>query len=130
MEVKYRALRILSWVFRIIAVLIMLGGVAFGVLLAVTPSIQIDYSNLDGIRVIPAPPLVGPGIGLALSSVLISLFLYAFGQLLNLFMDLEENSRRTNILLQKLGRSQSAIVKPSRDNDDEPSIGNIVGRRT
>jgi hypothetical protein len=129
-EKKYRALRILTWVYRIIAILVFLGGVGLGILNATSPTIEIDYSNLEGIEFIYGPPNPYPGIGLAIGSAITALTLYAFGELLHLFIDVEENTRHTGRMVSRMARTNTAITKlPSDDDLEEPSIEGLVRSR-
>lgn len=103
MQKKYRALRVVSLVYRIIAALIFLGALIGGGLTAVNPSIQYDlYSN----TFTSAPPATGAGLAIIAAGVITALGLYAFGELLSLLVDLEANTRATNALLNRLTRQQ------------------------
>lgn len=100
MENKYKALRSLIWLFRILAGLVFLSGVVYG-----------GINSLLGI--------------IALGAIT-AILLYALGELLNLFVDIEENTRRTYLLLERLPRSTGAKKLPLKDSEDEPSISSIV----
>lgn len=104
METKYRALRILSWVFRILAVLLAVVGVGFGVYFAVTPSVNVDYDASGRIIFNDGPPLTGLGIGFIIAGVIVPLMFYAFGELLQLLISTEDNTARTAHMLARMNR--------------------------
>lgn len=106
METKYKALRVLTWLYRIVAVIVLLGGVLIGILAATAPTMKIDYSNLEGIETTFGPPNPLPGIGIAVISIIAALTLYAIGELLHLFIDVEENTRHTARMLGRMNRKE------------------------
>ncbi len=80
MEKKYKALRILIWVYRLAAGVIFLFGLVYG-----------GVNQLYGI-------IVG--------AVILALSIYGFGELITLLIDLEENTRASTKLLMRLARSK------------------------
>lgn len=80
METKYKALRALTWLYRIIGVLVLLGGVAIAAMIR----------NLL------------PAIGGTVSA----LSIYAFGELLHVFVSIEENTRHTARMLGRMNRKE------------------------
>lgn len=105
MVTKYRGLRIIKWVLRVIGGLWFTGGIAVGLILMFTPTPVIDYVN--GTVTMNGAPAVGLGIGTILGSIVIAILLEGFAELLNVLMDTEENTRLQTMLLKQLIRNQS-----------------------
>ena len=80
METKYKALRMLTWLYRIIGVLVFVGGIALSV--------------LDRVLL----PAIGGAVG--------GLFIYAFGELLHVLVSIEENTRQSARMLGRMNRKE------------------------
>lgn len=103
MKPRYRALRIVSILYRIAAALVFLAGLVVGGLTMISPSVSYDFSR-GGFE--QGPPLVGAGIGILVGAILSAISLYAFGELLQLLIAMEENTRATAVAMMKLARRQ------------------------
>lgn len=106
METKYKALRTLSWVFRILAALLLLAGVGIGLYFALSPSINIDYDVNGRVVISDGPPLVGLGVGFIAAGIIIPLVMYSFGELLQLLISTEDNTARTAHLLARMAKKR------------------------
>jgi ABC-type multidrug transport system fused ATPase/permease subunit len=107
MKKKYRALRIISWVYRILAILVLIGAVVGAVLSVVGPTalgVPPTPENTALVSNLSLGP-IGAVISLV-SGIFVALGLYAFGQLFQLLIDLEENTRGTTLLLQRMLKSR------------------------
>ena len=104
METKYKVLRlvatlykILAWIFLVIGILGLPGGVIYGVVM--------------GGQVQPMAYWVMMGLGTGLGSILGGVILYVLfmgmGQFIYVFLDIEDNTRKTYLLLE----TKSAIVE-------------------
>ena len=128
MEKRYRALRflaglwkIIGWIVLVVGVLSSLGGLLAGVLGGTSPQF------LRGLGLNPA--LFGSGIWLGVAGFFFGLILtfiqfitfYALGELFTLLIDNEENTRLTVLWLQKLAQPRSAPTAPSPASSKERS---------
>jgi TRAP-type C4-dicarboxylate transport system permease small subunit len=118
---KYRALRIVSTIYRLLAVAVGGLGVAAGIYTAITPSISFEYIG-NSLEMIQGPPAVGSGIGIVFGAILAAVGLFAFAELLQLLMDIEENTRVTSQYFKR--RAQPEV-------SDEPARqGSLVRKRS
>jgi hypothetical protein len=106
MEKKYRALETVSVIYKLAAILIFGGAVLVGGLTMVTPSMDYDFASN---RFTSGPPLVLPGLGIVIGGAMAAVSTFAFGQLITLLIDLEENTRRTANLLWSARRPQGDV---------------------
>ncbi|MDZ4766878.1 MAG: hypothetical protein SGI73_20250 [Chloroflexota bacterium] len=93
MKKRFRALRIVSFLYKLVAILGFIGSIGGAVL----------FYSQTGQDVDPAlviPPIIGIIVGGLVSAII----LFGLGQLFDLFIALEENTRATSALLQRLGR--------------------------
>ena len=90
---KYKALRLISNIYLIAAMLV------GGVILAITPSFSVEYIN-GAYQTLRGAPMVGVGIGTAIGGLVAAVGLLAFSELIRLFIDIEENTRRTSEYLE------------------------------
>lgn len=115
MESKFRVLRIIGTLWKVLAWITLIGGIllAIGVLLA-----GILGSGGALLRQFGQDPSVMPGaVGVvsgiagfiiaAITSVIYFLLLYAVGELIYLLLAIEENTRRTMQLMQQEGPSEA-----------------------
>lgn len=93
MKKRFRALRIISALYKLLALLSLIGAVAGAILF---------YSQQD--QGTDAALVLPNVIGVLVGGILGSIFLFGLGQLFDLFIALEENTRATSALLQRLGR--------------------------
>ena len=69
-------------------------GVLAGVLVALSPSF--DFQRVNGeLELVTGPPLVGPGLGVILGSVLVAVALFAFAELIQVLLDMAADMRTT-----------------------------------
>jgi hypothetical protein len=93
MKKRFRALRIISALYKLLALLSLIGAVGAAILFYSQQGQGTDMA------------LVLPNvIGVLVGGILSSIFLFGLGQLFDLFIALEENTRATSALLQRLGR--------------------------
>jgi uncharacterized membrane protein YfcA len=95
MEKRFRALRFVSLLYKIIAVLGAVGAIAGAVFLSVTQVNQGLATWNDAL-----PTLIGGVVGGILGGIL----LFGLAQLFDLLIAVEENTRATSRLLQRVGR--------------------------
>jgi hypothetical protein len=107
MKKKYRALRIISWIYRVLAILVLILAVVGAVLSFIGPA-SLGVTDTPENAALISNLSLGPvgAIGSLVSGILIALGLYAFGQLFQLLIDLEENTRGTTLLLQRMLKSR------------------------
>ena len=98
---KYTALRALSWIYIIIAGLIFVGAILLGGLTIATPSVEYNIYSGELER---GAPLVELGVSMILSGTVVSITLAAFGQLLQVIIEMLENSREQTKLLRVMAR--------------------------
>lgn len=121
-EKKYHALRVLTWIYRIIAVLVFVGGVALGGFTMIAPTYTYGLTSTGSYGLVSAPPAVAIGIGFAIISIFSALTLYAFGELLHLFIDLEENTRESAMLLHRVTRPKKTSTRHKLPFPTEPML--------
>jgi uncharacterized membrane protein len=94
MKKRFGALRIISVLYKILAVLAFLGGIGVAIL---------NFSIMNSPNMDPAlalPMILGGLLGGLLGAVT----LLAFAQLFDLMIAVEENTRATSMMLQRLGK--------------------------
>jgi hypothetical protein len=115
MQQRYRVLRVVATILKVIAVIVLLFGIlgACGILaLGVIPRLAgvggnssdafgIGVGGIGGVMV---------GVGLLFASLLYFLLFYAFGELLSLLIALEENTRITAERLMARPASETALT--------------------
>lgn len=99
MDKKYGALRIISTLYKLIAILIFLGGLAGAVLFLLGGSVSVGGGSVANGNIIGA---IGSAIGGFISAVSI----YAFANLIDLLVATEENTRATAMLIKELIKRQ------------------------
>ncbi len=110
MERKYRALRIVATIFKVLAWITLVIGVLGAILFVVGvvwlsisgmgmqgPIAPYYYRGLGGAPIVVS--LIG-ALGIALGPILSFLFLYASAEMIYLFLDIEQNTRETAYHLQ------------------------------
>ncbi|MDD3627062.1 MAG: hypothetical protein PHV06_07055 [bacterium] len=105
MEKKYNVLRfvatlykILAWVFLVLGILGLPGGVIYGVIMGGQPGQQMAQWVLYGI---------GMGFGSLLAGAIYFVLFMSLGQFIYVFLDIESNTRKTYLLLEE----KSTIVE-------------------
>jgi hypothetical protein len=106
MKKRYGALRFISGLYKFCSWLVFLFSIigAAGVL--------ISSSNYPYYR----PDILG-ALSVALSGMLMATGLLAFGQLINLLIDMETNSRTTAIAMQRMARNSSGRKQQNEFDD-------------
>lgn len=104
---RYRSLRIVATLLKVLAVIVAVAGGLF-----VVGGRFGAFGGLTGV-----PGGLGPGVTASvivglLAVALYALFLWASGAMINLFIDLEKNTRATADMLADLGRSLSSPSPP------------------
>jgi hypothetical protein len=94
-EKKYGALRIIATVLKIVGLLVLLFGVIGGIL-AVADGASIKQTNPEHGLDLLRTGLVG-----LISAIVGAICLWAWAELIKLFIDVEENTRKTHILLER-----------------------------
>ena len=116
---KYRALRLVSALYKFIAILIFLltiVGAIGAALIGGGPSLAYNPATNTIITVPNQNPIVSAVIafiGTLLGGAIIAVSLYAFANLIDLLIATEENTRATAVLLNRLGRRLQS-VPPAR----------------
>ncbi len=90
MQPKYQVLRVISWFYRILAVLLILGGVVVLILLA--------SDRNQGLTT---------GILALMGCVVLAVILFGLVELFQLFIDVEENTRATVAINRQLAKALS-----------------------
>jgi hypothetical protein len=120
MRKRYRALRILSTTYRIIAILLfivtVLAAIGCGVVFYTSgaPTIRLDAAtSIYVLEMMPASvaTIVAVVVGILLTGSLTALSIYAFSNLLDLLVATEENTRYAAMALQHLA-SQPREAQP------------------
>ncbi|SRR5258708_39230624 len=114
MEKKYGALRVISNLYKVIAVIIfllaILGTIGSAISLITTTSRYTGFS-------VEMTPLMLIGIaeilGILLGGIIAAISLYAFANLIDLLIATEENTRMTAALLNRLGRPLQPPSRPA-----------------
>lgn len=88
MKTKYRALRIIANIYQFFGLVIPMLSVVAGVLAA---------TGRNG---------GGTAVAVIVSGLITGLFVYGFGQLIIVLLDIEENTRRTSLLLERRRKEQ------------------------
>jgi O-antigen/teichoic acid export membrane protein len=107
MQRKFRVLRVVGSLFKILAWLSLILGLLLAIFLLISPFIGLALPDpYEGI----AGPIVSGIVGfiaVGLMSVFYFLTLYATGQGIHLFLAIEENTRETAVLLRGLAQEES-----------------------
>jgi hypothetical protein len=112
-EKRYRALRIISWVFRVLAVLVLIGIIISAILCFLStekaPPKAGSMLEEEAIKISPKGTAhiswVEPVVEFPLGMIIVAIALYAFGELISLLIALEENTRRTSLMLEQKGQT-------------------------
>lgn len=96
---RFKALNTLAVVYQIIAVTVAVVGTLGGIVVAAAPNYTIDPVSYK-ITDLPRNPL--PGIGVVFVALFLALSIYAFGQLIQLLVALEDNTRETADYLSRM----------------------------
>ncbi|MEO8610758.1 MAG: hypothetical protein ABI690_22865 [Chloroflexota bacterium] len=96
MKKKYQALRTISAIYRYGAMLLMIGFVIFGALGSFGYDFRTGQQSFQ----------IGIFLGILATGLVTCLGLFAFGQLIQLLIDLEENTRMSAQLLQRMLKRQ------------------------
>ena len=125
MEKKYRVLRIVATIFKVLAWIVLV----VGLLVAIIWTVALMASGVSRLRAQLPSTLYYPGLGLPLASglagslvlglisILYFLFLYASGEFVFLLLDIEENTREAALEQdyydpESAGWVRSATLKP------------------
>lgn len=100
-ETKYSVLRIVSVIYKVFAVIFAIIMLIAG--LAAMGSSATVSSYGGGSSQVVAGGIFG-GFFIIISGILGGIFLWAWGEMIILFIDVEENTRKTSILLQQRDR--------------------------
>jgi hypothetical protein len=111
MENRYRSLRIVAVVLRLLAVIVAVLGALFLIASGFGFGADLWASGAFGAAPIAAGGIVGLIVG-PLVVALYALFLWASGSMINLFIDLERNTRATASFIADLNR---ALTPPPRE---------------
>lgn len=110
-EKRYRLLRIISWVFRVLAVLILISMILYAILYFAwtenTPEKASSMLEEEALKISPERgeriSWVETKLNLPFCMIIGAIALYAFGELISLLIALEENTRRTSLILEQKG---------------------------
>ena len=109
MEQRFGALRLVGNLYRMLAVIILLGGIAVGILITLGSQIVINPVTYE---VTKGPINILPALGLGFLSIVISLGLFGFAQLIDLMLALEENTRETAEILDRARKTPASTPAP------------------
>jgi len=109
---RFRALRIIGTLYKVLAWIALLLGALMGLLLIVGGGLSglltSDARGLGGIEGALAGGI--GGVGFLIAGIVYFIALYALGEFIYLFLTIEENTRETSILLRQI--SQGATGQP------------------
>jgi hypothetical protein len=119
MESKFRVLRIIGTLWKVLAWITLIGGILFaiGVLLAGILGSGGVILRQFGQEPSVMPGFVGVASGIAgfivavIVSIIYFLMLYAIGELIYLLLAIEENTRQTMHLMQQQGPSEASSFR-------------------
>jgi hypothetical protein len=114
---RYGALRIISWVFRVLAILVLIVSIVCAISAFVrtekAPQKATSMLEEEAMKISPEKsigwievfPLFSAGgtVGDLILGIIGFIMLYAFGELISLLIALEENTRRTSLILEEKG---------------------------
>lgn len=110
---KYRILKWVSFTYTAASVVILMLGVFWGVVELTSPDFTYDVVNME---LVETPKSYLTGIGIVLVTILLSLGLFTFGQIIHLLISLEFNTEQTArgiAALVKLQRQQQGLAPTS-----------------
>jgi len=110
---QYKALRTLSLIYLVLAGLVLTASVMYGGSKMIMPSVSYNYVTGS---IEQSAPAVGAGIVILLSGVLTAITLAAFGQLLQIVLEMLENSREQTGYMRLLARKEMTATKSKKDN--------------
>lgn len=121
METKFRVLRIIGTLWKVLAWITLIGGILLAIGVLLTGILGGGGAMLRQFGQEPSamPGFVGVASGIAgfivavILSIIYFLMLYAVGELIYLLLAIEENTRQTMHLLQEEGPSEASSVPTS-----------------
>lgn len=122
MVTKYRGLRIIKWIYRVLGGQVFLAGIAFGLILAFAPTMEINPETMQ-VSMTGQPAIAAIVFGgiVIVVGILLAILLEGFAELLTVFIDTEENTRLQTVLLKQLIRNQAhrpaTTTAPPRKSD-------------
>ncbi|HVO41625.1 MAG TPA: hypothetical protein VMT34_03325 [Aggregatilineales bacterium] len=103
-ETRYQALRTISAIYKLAAVLIGIAAVLAALGVIITGANSASYSNSFGYGGAGAIGSLLAGALVLVGGLLTAIFVYAFANILDLLLSMEENTRLTALLLQQQTR--------------------------
>lgn len=115
MEKRYRALRVVSAIYKILAVIGALATVV-GVVITIVSYLGVFSASGVQIQIYPAEvlPLAGLSAGILIGGWLGALTLYALGSFIDVFLATEENTRLTAALLSRVSKQLPGAGRTTR----------------
>lgn len=98
---EFPVLKIGAYTMLIVALVLFASGAVLALLVAATPSIDLEYTA-NGYVVNPGPPMLAQGIAIFVSCTLTAFLLAVISQWLMLQIRMERNVRYQNTLLEQL----------------------------
>ncbi len=102
MQKRYIVLRLISWIYRIVAILLVFAGMCGGVaLIFIAPFPELLPSTETSSRILTQ---VFTGVGFSVGLWIMALGLYGAGEFIMLMVDVEENTRLAATALQRIAK--------------------------
>lgn len=96
MQTKYRVLRIIIMVYQIIAIVLLGLGFIGGIFIMVAPTLSFQITGTD-VQPVRGTLAVNAGITIIIAGFILSLCVFTFAQLIEVFIDIEANTRPKNV---------------------------------
>lgn len=112
METKYHVLRTIMNIYKIFAVVVLVGGIILGIIAMTTPTLDFEFTTAGELETTRGAPATGSGIGMIVGAIFAALGLFAFAEMIQLFLDMEENTRLANQYLWRMSRSKQGRSHP------------------
>jgi hypothetical protein len=104
MEKRFRALRVIATIYKIVAWIVLICGVLFALIFFATAMLAASGRDLPGLLIGSLGGVVVVAIGALLYAAVLFLVLYGAGEAVFLALAIEENTRESALLMRNLPR--------------------------